>query len=541
MPTPEGPVQVTPDVRLLSSAGRLVLGVSVAEDPGSPIGVHLMVAPAKAASAADAASIDVRPVELRAPRFAARGPKGAGLSSYRVEGRADTTRVGAWSLEVGVPWVDLAAAKDAPLRIALVVYTRTPGVIATWPAGALWRSPAHWQAFAPPADGWRFDVQVDPERIQRDEVADRAHLAAWLAYLKGTFKGIDPRASRTDVLAAFQRQVVTPLEAVIEHRADLEVPARCLLGGAYQRLGLWPEAEAAYERAVALAPGWREARFGLHLKVRAQRMAEGEAGAASDYGAAFAAIEEAARKAQGPWDEQAARLGRALLQVKHGDFAAALPVIEAVARAYPFDVLFDAVARQARAGRSAAAQQARVGAGERGVVRPQAVVKTSRGTFVFDMFPNEARNTVRNFVWLGRHGFYDGLAVHRTVPFFLMQAGDPHSRAGDAEPGAVGTGTCGYAIASERTKRRMLRGAVVMAAAGPDTESSQFYVLTGSAMHLQGDQTVFGQVRSGQEVVEALRVGDRIESVTFRDLDAEERYVPITVAGVEPKKPAKSK
>jgi peptidylprolyl isomerase len=98
----------------------------------------------------------------------------------------------------------------------------------------------------------------------------------------------------------------------------------------------------------------------------------------------------------------------------------------------------------------------------------------------------------------------------------------------------VGTGTPGYAIRSERNSRRMLRGAVVMASAGPDSEGSQFYLLTGTAMHLQGEQVVFGRVVEGQEIVDALTSGDRILKITLRDLDAAARYVPITVAGKEP-------
>ena len=89
-------------------------------------------------------------------------------------------------------------------------------------------------------------------------------------------------------------------------------------------------------------------------------------------------------------------------------------------------------------------------------MRPKADVKTTRGTFVIELFAKAARNTVRNFVYLGRRKFYDGLAVHRSVPFFLVQTGDPHSRAGAEDPGATGTGTPGHAIASERTQRRML-------------------------------------------------------------------------------------
>ena len=206
------------------------------------------------------------------------------------------------------------------------------------------------------------------------------------------------------------------------------------------------------------------------------------------------------------------------------------------AKRYPHDVYLATQARNAEAGKRAANGLAMRAKGEKNVTRPKADVVTSRGKVVIELYPKEARNTVRNFVYLGQSKFYDGLAIHRTVPFFLVQTGDPHTRKGAKDPGAAGTGTPGYAIASQKTTLPMLRGSVVMATAGRDTEGSQFYILTGSAMHLTGEQTVFGRVIEGQDVVEQLRKGDRIERVTFRDLDPNERYIPITVAGTEPKK-----
>ncbi|MDJ0521548.1 MAG: peptidylprolyl isomerase [Planctomycetota bacterium] len=537
VPTPQGPQQLKPDVRLLSADGRLVVGVTCAEDPGTALGVHLMIAATDAKSAADAVSIEYRPVELRTPRYRALGPKGAGRAHYRVEGAADWRREGVWTLELSVPWVDLTKTPSDALRMALVVHTRTPNVNTAWPAGAMWRGPAAWSELTPPDSGWPMKVTVDAERIAAQDKADKAQMGAWLAFQKGSALPIPPTLPRAEVIERFERNVVAPLELVLQHRPDLEVPVSCLLGDAWHRLGVWRRARDLFQSAVRAAPGWREARYGLHLKVLAQRAAAGKPGGASTYAAAFARLKEAEAVLNPSfWTQEGARLGRALLQYKQGAFDDAAPVLQELAARYPFDPFLEAHARFAVAGKRAALEKAARAKREAKVTRPKADVKTTKGTFTVELLPGtgDAPNTVKNFVYLVRKKFYDGLTFHRTVPFFLVQSGDPNSRADAAKPGETGTGTPGYAIRSERNQRRMLRGAVVMASAGPDTEGSQFYVLTGTAMHLQGEQTIFGQVIAGMDVVDRLEQGDRIETITCRDLDPQARYVPITVAGREP-------
>lgn len=535
VPTPGGMRELTPDVRVLSVEGRLVIAVTCAEDPGTSMGLHLMCAPEAAKSAADAVSIDYRPVEPRAPRLHVLGPSGVGRAHYRVEGAAAWKQAGRWSLELGVPWADLVKTKDDALRLALVVYTRTPNLNVAWPAGAVWRAPAAWRELTPPAEGWPLDVTIDAQRMAREDRQDAAHRAAWLEFQRGAQTPILPVLPRKEVLAQFKKNVLDPLADVVRARPELGVPVGCIVGDAYHRLGLWQRAAAAYSAAASAGPGWREAHYGLHVKVRGQRYAEHDVGSSSDYASAFTRLDvDAALPERSRWSREGVRLGRALLQYKQGDFADALPVLEELAKRYPFDPFLDAHARFAAAGRRAEGEEALRAKREKDVVRPKAEVETTRGSFVIELFPQDADNTVKNFVYLAQKNFYDGLTFHRTVPFFLVQTGDPHTREGAQTPGATGTGTPGYAIRSERNRRRMLRGAVVMASAGQDTEGSQFYVLTGTAMHLQGEQTVFGHVLRGQDVVDALRQGDRIVKITPRDLDPKARYVPITVAGREP-------
>ena len=119
----------------------------------------------------------------------------------------------------------------------------------------------------------------------------------------------------------------------------------------------------------------------------------------------------------------------------------------------------------------------------------------------------EAPTTVLSFLQLVRRGYYDGLVWHRVVPDFVAQTGDPR---GD------GWGGPGYTVRDEINRRRYVRGAVGMALSGPDSGGSQFFVTLSPQPHLDGGYTQFGQVVEGQEVVEALRQGDRIVSVRER-------------------------
>lgn len=146
---------------------------------------------------------------------------------------------------------------------------------------------------------------------------------------------------------------------------------------------------------------------------------------------------------------------------------------------------------------------------------PIATIVTAKGTIKIKLYPEEAPNTVANFIALARKGFYNGLTFHRVEPGFVIQGGDPQGN---------GSGGPGYAIKNENDK--VLKhnvGAVAMANAGRDTAGSQFYiVITNPAPHLDekdpdgvNKYTIFGQVIAGQEVAEKIQVGDKMTKVTI--------------------------
>ena len=125
-----------------------------------------------------------------------------------------------------------------------------------------------------------------------------------------------------------------------------------------------------------------------------------------------------------------------------------------------------------------------------------ATLHTNHGAVEVELFDADAPKTVENFVRLAREGFYDGLRFHRVIPDFMIQGGDPK---GD------GTGGPGYTFEDEPNDHRVVRGALAMANAGPNTNGSQFFVVTAEACPwLDGKHTVFGRVTSGMDAVDAI-------------------------------------
>jgi peptidyl-prolyl cis-trans isomerase B (cyclophilin B) len=140
-----------------------------------------------------------------------------------------------------------------------------------------------------------------------------------------------------------------------------------------------------------------------------------------------------------------------------------------------------------------------------------ATFKTNRGTIVVDLFADVAPKTVNNFVTLARDGFYNGTKFHRVIADFMIQGGDPQGN---------GTGGPGYKFADEMPPgkyRKHQVGSLSMANAGPNTNGSQFFITHVVTSHLDGKHTVFGQVRSGQDIVDATKQGDTLESVTIEE------------------------
>src|SRR3954454_15625380 len=148
----------------------------------------------------------------------------------------------------------------------------------------------------------------------------------------------------------------------------------------------------------------------------------------------------------------------------------------------------------------------------------KATMQTSEGPIVLELFDEDAPKTVANFKKLADDGFYDSLVFHRVIKDFMIQGGCPQG---------TGTGGPGYTFEDEINDHKIVRGALAMANAGPNTNGSQFFlVTTDAAPWLDGKHTVFGQVTEGMDVVDKIEgtetgandrpVEDkRIESITF--------------------------
>jgi len=135
------------------------------------------------------------------------------------------------------------------------------------------------------------------------------------------------------------------------------------------------------------------------------------------------------------------------------------------------------------------------------------IFETDEGTITFELFSNDAPNTVDNFIKLVNEGFYNGLAFHRVIPGFMAQGGCPNTREGSN--GMPGTGGPGYSIKCEINPKKHLKGSLSMAHAGKDTGGSQFFIVYEPQPHLDGVHTVFGKTEN-MDVVLKLKNGSRI-------------------------------
>jgi len=124
----------------------------------------------------------------------------------------------------------------------------------------------------------------------------------------------------------------------------------------------------------------------------------------------------------------------------------------------------------------------------------EATLHTNRGSIAIELLDEDAPKTVENFRKLAGEGFYDGVIFHRVIPDFMIQGGDPTG---------TGTGGPGYTFEDEINEHRVVRGALAMANAGPNTNGSQFFVVTAEACPwLDGKHTVFGRVSGGMDVID---------------------------------------
>jgi len=140
----------------------------------------------------------------------------------------------------------------------------------------------------------------------------------------------------------------------------------------------------------------------------------------------------------------------------------------------------------------------------------KAVISTAKGDITLTLFPQEAPGTVANFAKLAKEGFYDGLTFHRVIPNFVIQGGCPQG---------TGAGGPGYTIPCETkgNPHKHGTGSLSMAHRGPDTGGSQFFITHSPQPHLDNLHTVFGQVESGMDVVNAIQPGDKMEKVTIQE------------------------
>ncbi len=139
-----------------------------------------------------------------------------------------------------------------------------------------------------------------------------------------------------------------------------------------------------------------------------------------------------------------------------------------------------------------------------------ATIKTNRGDIVIDLHADKVPNTVNNFVALARDGFYDGVSFHRVIADFMVQGGDPTGS---------GRGGPGYRFSDEFHPELVHDGPGVlsMANAGPNTNGSQFFITHVATNWLDNKHAVFGKVRSGQDVVDAIQQGDTMEQVEIEE------------------------
>jgi cyclophilin family peptidyl-prolyl cis-trans isomerase len=146
---------------------------------------------------------------------------------------------------------------------------------------------------------------------------------------------------------------------------------------------------------------------------------------------------------------------------------------------------------------------------------PTAVITLEKGGEIrLEFFAADAPKHVANFLKLARAGFYDGQRFHRVEPGFVVQLGDPQSKTLPMDHPDMGTGGPGYTINAEFNSRKFERGILGMARKNdPNSAGSQFYIMLGPAPHLNGQYTAFGRVISGMEVVDTIKVGDRVKAI----------------------------
>jgi peptidyl-prolyl cis-trans isomerase B (cyclophilin B) len=137
-----------------------------------------------------------------------------------------------------------------------------------------------------------------------------------------------------------------------------------------------------------------------------------------------------------------------------------------------------------------------------------ATIVTEKGNLQLELFASDVPVTVNNFVFLARDGFYDGTTVHRVIPDFMAQGGDPTG---------TGAGNPGYRFSDEFTEHTHVAGALSMANSGANTNGCQFFITYTPQHHLDGKHSVFGQLTEGMDVLKKLENGDTIITIRIEE------------------------
>ena len=320
--------------------------------------------------------------------------------------------------------------------------------------------------------------------------------------------GMDPdpqwsvRAALVDALAAFPPEVALERVRSMLHDEDRRVIPSVLR--ALRRLKA-PDAAAiavaqlkepdfAVRSAAADIVGALKPPEGLDALAAALTLAEGDA--AID---ARASILSAMAEYGGPRALEAVKQA-----LKDKDWAVRVHAVTLLAKLDPAGDYRDAI-RPAPGAPTAPYDDAQLIAPS---YSPHVFIETPKGTIEFELAVLDAPQTARNFAALARKGFFNGLQIHRVVPNFVVQDGDPR---GDGEGGP------GYTIRDELNERPFLRGVVGMALSWRDTGGSQFFITHSPQPHLDARYTVFGRVVNGMDVVDRIQQGDTITRVRVWD------------------------
>lgn len=137
-----------------------------------------------------------------------------------------------------------------------------------------------------------------------------------------------------------------------------------------------------------------------------------------------------------------------------------------------------------------------------------ASIQTNKGEMVLELFAKDVPNTVNNFVFLSRDGFYNNTVFHRVIAGFMAQGGDPTGS---------GSGGPGYRFADEFSGHLHETGTLSMANAGPNTNGSQFFITFAPQHHLDGKHSVFGQIIMGMDVLQSIKQGDVVNKITITE------------------------